>query len=255
MSVCRLTLQHTIRLAGRAPTDANQTKIEKDRQDLRSYFLTLEQLQRAAKIEDNHLSATTFAQTLRREFENEDDDSDAGSSDAEDSFPSSNESQSIAVEDLPIPLPRAGYLANVELGIRRIQAEQQLNRLRELIADRSFQFSHVIRKAPRKGVRTRARTTTNDLAKDVSLHARMYSRCRSRLQALGCDEETLRTFKILTKDDLKASTAIINANLPGSTSLRLSWIWQQRKINAGALWDTDVIPETDADAGSILECA
>ena len=33
-------------------------------------------------------------------------------------------------------------------------------------------------------------------------------------------------FKVLTVNDIKASTAIVNPNEPGSTQLKLSWIWQ-----------------------------
>ena len=33
-------------------------------------------------------------------------------------------------------------------------------------------------------------------------------------------------FKVLTVNDIKASTAIVNPNEPGSTQLKLSWIWR-----------------------------
>jgi len=43
---------------------------------------------------------------------------------------------------------------------------------------------------------------------------------------LGADDKTLKTFRILLKEDVKASTAILDPNIAGSSSLQLSWIWQ-----------------------------
>jgi hypothetical protein len=36
----------------------------------------------------------------------------------------------------------------------------------------------------------------------------------------------LKMFRILLKEDVKASTAILDPNITGSSSLQLSWIWQ-----------------------------
>ena len=60
-------------------------------------------------------------------------------------------------ERRPLPIP-SNYLSagniyrTVELDLRIQQAARSLHILRDLIADKSFQFSHVIRVAPRKGV-------------------------------------------------------------------------------------------------------
>ena len=61
----------------------------------------------------------------------------------------------------------------------------------------------------------------------------MYNHCRSRLVALDCDADTLNMFQRLKKDDLNASTAILNPNMPGSTNIRLSWIWHNSYIRTG----------------------
>ena len=59
---------------------------------------------------------------------------------------------------------------DVELGLRKQQAKAQLHQLRELISDKSFLYSDVIRKAPRKGVRTRIRGTIKGINTQISLH-------------------------------------------------------------------------------------
>jgi hypothetical protein len=96
--------------------------------------------------------------------------------------------------------------------------------LREMIAEKSFHYS-VIRAAPNKGVRTRARSVIGKLNQRIALCCRLYNRCRSRILQLGVDEATLQKFQILGKQDIKASTAILDPNIPGTSAIRLSWIW------------------------------
>jgi len=115
---------------------------------------------------------------------------------------------------------------DMEIKLRTEQAERYLSSLQELIAEKSFQYSHVIRKAPRKQIRTRARAHVAKLNEKISFFCRAYSRGRAALVSLGADASLLRRFRILTKDDVKASTALRNPNIQGSTTHRLSWIWQ-----------------------------
>lgn len=114
----------------------------------------------------------------------------------------------------------------VELQLRIRQASRCLQALRDAIADKSFQYSHVIRVAPRKGVRTRARATIAKLNHRIAYHARVYGRCRRALARLDADAATLDKYQILLKEDLKSSTALLNPNEPGSTRIQLSWIWR-----------------------------
>ena len=50
---------------------------------------------------------------------------------------------------------------------------------------------------------------------------------------LGADNTILERFRILLKEDVKASTAILKPNLPGSSNLHLSWIWQMGPSGSG----------------------
>jgi hypothetical protein len=72
----------------------------------------------------------------------------------------------------------------------------------------------------------------------------MYNHCRSRLLALGCDTVTSSIFQQLTKGDLNTSTAILQPNEPGSTNLRLSWLWHNARVQTGVV----------ADASQFWEC-
>jgi len=136
-------------------------------------------------------------------------------------------------ERIPLHLP-SSYDTNTtthpfrqaELGLRVKQATRYLAALQDAIAQKSFQYSHVLHSAPSKGARTRSRTAITRITDHVSHYSKVYCRARAALARLGADETTLTKFKVLTRDDVKASTAILDPNMPGSSSIRLSWIWE-----------------------------
>jgi len=106
------------------------------------------------------------------------------------------------------------------------QAAASLAALRDLIAEKSFQYSHVLRVAPRKGVRTHACSVIAQLNHRIGYHCRVYNRCREAMEKLEADNITLQTYQILQSQDIRSSTALLNPNEPGSTRHQLSWIWQ-----------------------------
>jgi hypothetical protein len=70
-------------------------------------------------------------------------------------------------------------------------------------------------------------------------------------------------FQQLTKDDLNASTAILNPNVAGSTSVHLSWIWQNSfrtgviansGVSANAKCRAMAMPDAAAEVGRFWEC-
>lgn len=128
--------------------------------------------------------------------------------------------------------------SSIELRLRKIQADRQLQNLREVIAEKSFLYSHVIRVAPRKAVRTRARTNIAKHNISIVHLCRSYMKTRAALFLLG---ETERSYPILLKEHVKASTAILDPNLPGASRLQLSWIWQ-------------VSGDRSSSTQSLLEC-
>jgi hypothetical protein len=170
------------------------------------------------------------------------------------------------IEDRPLSLPSNGIitydLAPLEITHRVSHAELHLHQIRTLIAEKSFQYSHVIRVAPRKGVNTRSRAEVKKLNLQISVHCRSYTQCRSRLVKLRADPALFNHLQELTSDDVKASTAVVNPNEPGSTRLKLSWIWQS---SGGQRWglstglslagNNNAGLRADADAAfNIIEC-
>jgi hypothetical protein len=166
------------------------------------------------------------------------------------------------IEDQLIPLPSNNNVGpayfQLELTHRVSSADNHLNRIRDLIAEKSCQYSHVIRVSPSKRVNTRSRAEVKKLNLQISVHCRLYTQCRSRLITLGADSATLNRFQTLSTDDVKASTAVINPNVAGSTRLKLSWIWQ----TAGHRWgfeagiddaNSGASPES-SNATNVFEC-
>ncbi|KAF9552461.1 hypothetical protein CPC08DRAFT_646869 [Agrocybe pediades] len=75
-------------------------------------------------------------------------------------------------------------------------------------------------------MKLRSRVYVRALNQKIGLYAAMYTRCRRKMILLNADTDKMKNvFRELTKEDAKASTAILKPNIPGSTKLQLSWIW------------------------------
>jgi hypothetical protein len=264
ISYIRIELQDKVRRLGSNPLDGDQQVVEQQRQTMASMLLRLKRLQLTAGViecrpitEIPHHNETVF--------------DDLGDSTA--SSDSSSKPNLMTVEREVLHLPSHGNVpveySDLELRYRLQQANIQVNRLRDIIADISFQYSQIVRDPVRKSVQTRGRKQIKSLNHNLTLHANIYSRCRRSLIALKCNDAILRKFRELTKHDLKTSTAILKPNEPGSSSLRLSWIWQSGRWylygnpatghnpnqNPGVVPNDNADASNDnADASNLLEC-
>ncbi|KAF9471119.1 hypothetical protein BDN70DRAFT_820446, partial [Pholiota conissans] len=117
-----------------------------------------------------------------------------------------------------------------ELYYRIQRASQLLVMVREAVAAKSFQFSHVKRKAPTKGAVTRSMATVNKKTQHIMGLSRLYRQNREKLVLLGADERTLTKFKALSPEDVKASRALLRPNEPGSKDVVLPWIWHVNDV-------------------------
>jgi hypothetical protein len=205
-------------------------QIEQLRGFINAEFLELEILQRG--VSDISASFVTIQEnddTARFDDLDEDDLDDHNLASGNDGPAASPEMVPEDGRTLAMPstckIPHPTHCA-MELTLRGRQALRHLNALRGAIADKSFQYSHVVRPAPRKSVRTRARSAISKLNNMISFHCRAYSKCRSAMVRLSADHDTLSRFRVLSKQDVKCSTALLDPNSPGSSTLRLSWIWQ-----------------------------
>ena len=125
----------------------------------------------------------------------------------------------------------------VELSLRVKQATRYLSAVREAVAEKSFQYSHVMRGTHSKDIRTRSRAVIGKASDRISHYCRVYTRARAAMVRLGADEHTLKTFQVLSREDVKASTAILDPNITGSSTIQLSWIWEMKGKAAGSTPD------------------
>ena len=137
----------------------------------------------------------------------------------------------VSVERRPVQMPSTATPRNpahcaVELAARQHHALRHILALRNLIAEKSFQYSHVIRKTAHVAITTRSRSAIDRLNDSIDLHSRGYTRCRDAMIRLNAGIVLLNKFKELHREDTVASAVVMDPNTPGSTSRRLSWIWQ-----------------------------
>ena len=138
--------------------------------------------------------------------------------------------------------PELLQLARKELEIRKGHGNDALHSLRLLLGKKSFQFRERLRPAVGKVQKTRAWAAIRAVNMEISHYARVYAVNRSAMIHLGITQAELAdTYPELLPQDLVTSTAILQPNLPGQSSQRLSWIW------------THHLPSTDDDT-HLAEC-
>ncbi|KAF8166226.1 hypothetical protein BJ912DRAFT_863255 [Pholiota molesta] len=239
-------IQYLIRRGKRDQRDADMNQVQKLRDALTPLLTRLRKLQIAAGVFEINAQ---HAGGIKDNLANWDDLRDEAN--VSSPAPVEDEADGTPEEDVDLCLPSNGNAPaayrKMELQVRKNQAILELNQIRDLVANMSFRWTEQVRKAPRKDVRTRGRAVLKEMEKALSFRSQVYTRCRSRLVALGADAATLQHFQNLTKDDTKCSTAVLEPNLPGSTKLKLSWIWQSVTERVGPMADDEADPATQLE--------
>lgn len=128
-----------------------------------------------------------------------------------------------------------------ELALRIKQATWYLAALRDAIAQKSFQYSHIMQSAPSNAVWTRSQLAILHISDQIAQYSWVYCRAWAAMVRLGADKPMLDKFKLLSREDVKASTAILDPNIAGSSKIHLSWIWETGPKISGlapeAMWE------------------
>jgi len=226
----RIDVRDRVKRLQKEPREDCRLEVERLRRILTTDLILLQSLHSAL----NNAAARNDVEDPRNaSFEEfDDDDGEAESFVAYEVFECTDPDLDLPPERVPLHLPSSHdtparhKFRPAELDLRVKQATRYLAALRDAIAQKSFQYSHVMRSAPSKGVRTRSRTAIIRINDQVAQFSRVYCQARAAMVRLGVDERTLTKFKLLSRDDVKASTAILDPNIPGSSTIRLSWIWE-----------------------------
>ena len=111
-------------------------------------MVTLTQLQNAANIADHDIASSWINCDNEGKFDTPgelDDAATSASASALAAGPSNLPATStISVEEQQVYLPHHGHLAEVEIKLWKSQASRLLHQLQDLIAEKSFQYSHIM---------------------------------------------------------------------------------------------------------------
>ena len=228
LTLTRIDVRDRVKRLQKVPREESRLEVERMRQALTTDFMRLQSLQPDLNLTGTH----DFVDPHAESFDNLDEEVGIPEPFGPDQSQDASNPNTIPPECRPLHLPSSHNTATnhplhqVELTLRIRQATQYLSSLRDAIAQKSFQYSHVMRAAPSKGARTRSRSAILQISERIAQYSRVYCRARAAMVRLRADERTLNKFKQLLRADVKASTAILDPNIPGSSSLRLSWIWE-----------------------------
>jgi hypothetical protein len=107
--------------------------------------------------------------------------------------------------------------------MRKGQANDSLQSVREALGHLSWQYKNVVRLAKTKVQKTRALTGAQNITQVVGHHRRVYNRCRQILLAIQDDVGI--QYPVLAKEDCVVSTVVGDVNGRGQSNKKLVWFW------------------------------
>ena len=229
-SINRIDIRDRVKRLQKELREESRLEVERMRQALTTDFMRLQSLQ-ANLNHTEFIEINDIDESPTESFDNLDEEIDEPRSSGPNQLPDPGDPGTTPPEHRPLHLPSSHDTATdhplrqAELTMRVQQANQYLSALQDAIAQKSFQYSHVMRSAPSKGARTRSRHAIVHISEKIAHYSRVYCRVRTAMVRLGADQRTLNKFKPLLRANVKASTAILDPNIPGSSTLQLSWIW------------------------------
>ena len=121
--------------------------------------------------------------------------------------------------------------AQVELDLRKGQANDALHTIRLHVAEKSFIYGAGVRKGNNTANlghrgRQKAFGEAHILEAKIRHQARIYEAARQCMESLGMSTEDREKYPKLMKSDTNASTAVVDFNARGQRNEGLSWIWR-----------------------------
>lgn len=190
---------------------------------------------------DSSVLATNLPDDFEWEYEDEDDDTMPGSYPEDEPGIVEFSNSSLPAEKQRLILPssfgKGPYtlpvkaVRMVELSLRQGQANDALHSLHLAIGQRSFLFRKKVRQghtSANSGYHNRLRSyaEVQAVGGTVDCLAKVYSCARNAMISLDADADLMSKYKLLSKADLTASTAVVDPNARGQRNNGLSWIWQ-----------------------------
>ncbi|PIL25832.1 hypothetical protein GSI_11585 [Ganoderma sinense ZZ0214-1] len=154
------------------------------------------------------------------------------------------------------------HLACTERLLREGQMNDALQAIRTGIGYKSLLYRTKVRHAPTYRAKLRSFDDTHIADEGVRKHVRIYTQARAAMEKLfdpadGGDTE-LRTrfrenYKEIKKDDLRATTAVLESFTPGLRNIHAAWFWNIADTSIGA--DSQWMKESRLDHAGFLASA
>ncbi len=116
-----------------------------------------------------------------------------------------------------------------ELLLRQGQAEDALHAIRISLSEKAGVFRNQVRHANSQQTKTRAWSGITVLEKNVAQQAHIYFCTQHALVLLNANEEVLQRFQVLKKDNLSATTSVMDPSIQHHQNQALSWIWRMKR--------------------------
>ncbi|KAF8442018.1 hypothetical protein L210DRAFT_3360697, partial [Boletus edulis BED1] len=116
-------------------------------------------------------------------------------------------------------------LVKLELELREGQANDALHDVRLVLIEKAVLFRNDIRHATSHAKKTRAWDKVHVVNLTLARHAAIYRKCRQAMVHLGADDDRLKIYQPLSKEDLKATTSVLDPNSRGLCYEGLAWFW------------------------------
>ena len=133
---------------------------------------------------------------------------------------------STLTDDILNSSPALLLAASSEFALREGQANDALHDVRMAIAYKSYLYRKNFRNnTPTQSYVTRSYGEVRAVQTSIEQAAKIYRLARKVMIKLKPLDTVTAKYPPLTKDDLRANTAIANSNASGQRSDKLSWIW------------------------------
>ena len=249
----RLHIAAVVRRQPRFPTPDEKNKLQRKRQRLLDRIEAHQKLMARYIVASNDDNPSGFGweDDQRPEFDNiawVDFEGDPSEIPPEDIVEQRVEDPDgpIPPERIPLSLPSAlGHaecvrrglrpLVDLELKLRVGQCNDQLHKCRYSIAHKSYIYRTGRQHVPSVIETGRSWDEIHAVEGSLAQHARCYSVARRAMERLNAPDELLRKYKVLKREDLKASKAVVDPTARGQRNAGLPWLW------------TIDVPEEDAD--------
>ena len=106
-------------------------------------------------------------------------------------------------------------LISMELRLREGQANDALHGLKIALCEKAVLYRAEVRHANSQVKKTRAWANVNAVEGIVRAHSKIYRRSRQAMIRLGAQEDLLKKYQVLKREELKVSTEMIDPSIPG----------------------------------------